>query len=140
LCTLGGFDVVVDSFQNHTEAETFATLDDLLKQLPHQKGRAYDNALKSVLDGLIDISTEIRLLKEVKDIRDELRIIIHLITTQTAVLEVAGNAFKDDARSQCYELKSELERHLQDIREMDNEAGRAYVAVRAQLYGNRPCL
>jgi hypothetical protein len=103
-----------------------------LKQLPHQKGRAYDNALKSVLDGLIDISTEIRLLKEVKDIRDELRIIIHLITSQIAVLEEAGDAFRDDARYQCRDLRYDLERHLQDIREMDHEAGRAYVAVRLQ--------
>ena len=65
----------------------FSNTEKLLRKLESKRGKEYDEAVKGVVDELMDISSEVTLMKEVKDILDELHIIDTLLSDQAKVLE-----------------------------------------------------
>lgn len=84
-----------------------------------------------------DISVEINLLKEIKDIRFELNILHQILTEQKSVTDKLFsplNRLKMNRDVQDYYLEqSRLERRIQDVVKMDRDAGRTYSHVSISL-------
>jgi len=88
-------------------------------------------ALGDELEDLFDITHEIELVKEIKDIRDELNILRNLFGQQKRVLEkfcpiIAPHVQTSKSRTS---LMSPIKRHVQSIQDMDEDAKRPYKAV-----------
>lgn len=84
-----------------------------------------------------DISGEIKVLKEIKDIRDELNILHRILTEQRSVTDKLfspSNRLKMNPDVQEYYLEqSGLERRIQDVEKMDKDAERTYTHVSISL-------
>jgi len=95
------------------------------------------------VDKLLDIGSEIDLLAETKDIRDELNMIAKVFEDQKVVLgdlsDVISDLYRDEQRSQQEvrrrfrdQLKT-IEVHLKDIDRMDKQAERIYCSITDML-------
>lgn len=83
-------------------------------------------------DILLDIGTETQLLTEIKDIRDELNILITILEHQRAVLSDLGEHLRDELRRKtdiAFEMTRRsrdqikvIETHITDIKRMDSQA------------------
>ena len=78
---------------------------------------------------VFDISSEVALMREIKDIKDELSILRNLLNQQTYVTNRYSMAL-DDSRG----LKKAMQRLRDTVEEMDTYADRPYKAVS----GNSP--
>ena len=84
-------------------------------------------------DAFYHIGEEAGLLREIKDIRDELNIITKIYTDQHKVLEMLNKLIKQKVSLQGKDSSSEIlrriKRHMDDIKEIDDHASRTYEAV-----------
>lgn len=95
------------------------------------------------VDTLLDIGQETELLKEIKDIRDELNMISKVLEDQKHVLPDLGSAISEiyfDERKSQQEMKKRFENqlkmidmHLHDIQRMDKQAERIYKSITDML-------
>lgn len=80
-----------------------------------------------------DISGEIAVLKEIKDIRDELNILLRILEEQKSITDELfsqGNKLRmNPGIQEYYAEKSGLHRRIQDVKKMDQDAGRTYLHV-----------
>lgn len=132
------FDYSINSVadQETTCFNTFAdrgrkySTNDSTKQKENRK-RKRPGPLGNDLEDIFDISQEIDLLKEIKDIRDELNIMRHLFDQQKRVLETFCPAIK--AASGHVEEKPKLidavERQAHYVESLDEDAKRPYKAL-----------
>jgi len=100
------------------------------------------------LDILLDIGVETSLLTEIKDIRDELNIIAHILDSQTNIADQAEQNITDELRQgteagnrraldgvtleirkRCRELRRLLDIHKKDVDRMDRQAESIYMSL-----------
>jgi hypothetical protein len=98
------------------------------------------SALGEELEDIFDISREIELLKEIKDIRDELNILRNLFDQQKRVLESFCPAIETGQKNiglpvpkERSSLMDAIQRHIDLVASMDEDAKRPYEAVRISL-------
>ncbi|MCJ1464874.1 hypothetical protein MMC07_003489 [Pseudocyphellaria aurata] len=84
-------------------------------------------------DVFYHIGEEAALLREIKDIRDELNIITKVFIDQQKALEamhkLVGSKVKFKAKSPSSEIIRRIKRHMSDIKEIDDHASRTYEAL-----------
>lgn len=84
-------------------------------------------------DVFYNIGEEAALLREIKDIRDELNIITKVFTDQQKALEMMNKLVKGKVNSTGKEPSADIikriKRHMADIKEIDDHASRTYEAV-----------
>lgn len=104
-----------------------------------KRGRNRALALSGELEDIFDISREIDLLKEIKDIRDELNILRNLFSQQERVLEsfcsvieAASQKAVNDTRTDKPRMTKAIDRQAQYVRGLDADAKRQYKAVNSQ--------
>ena len=95
-------------------------------------------ALGEELEDIFDISKEIELLKEIKDVRDELNILRNLFDQQKRVLESFCPAIEMCQKDAglpiprpTSSLMEAIQRHIDLVASMDEEAKRLYKAVKS---------
>ncbi len=95
------------------------------------------SALGEELEDIFDISREIELLKEIKDIRDELNILRNLFDQQKRVLESFCPAIETGqgkiglpVSKERSSLMDAIQRHVDLVASLDESAKRPYKAVR----------
>lgn len=80
-----------------------------------------------------DISGEIAVLKEIKDIRDELNILNRILEEQKSIADKLFNPLNklrmNPGVQEYYAETSGLERRIQDVKKMDRDAERTYLHV-----------
>lgn len=85
-------------------------------------------------DVFYNIGEEAALLREIKDIRDELNIITRVFIDQLKALEamhkLVGSKVNFQAKTPSSEIIRRIKRHMSDIKEIDDHASRTYEAVR----------
>ena len=108
----------------------------VLKRKEARKQGREVSALGKEHDDVFDISREINLLQEVKDIRDELNILKNLTNQQQKVLEsfcpaieASRDMNRNQSRSHTPSMTKEMNRQARYIRELDEDAKRQYKAV-----------
>lgn len=114
-----------------------AAIEKARRNAPHRKG--YTRSLGKELEDLYDISQEIELLKEIKDIRDELNILRNLFNQQKVVLDkfcalippASRHIRRAKPENQRSNLKDAIQRHTRYVADLDRDARRPYTAVRA---------
>jgi hypothetical protein len=94
------------------------------------------STLSEDLEDIFDISTEIELLKEVKDIRHELNILRNFFSQQKIVIESFCQAVKTGEQEPGLPVSNErpspmdgIKRHIELVDAMDKAAKRPYQAV-----------
>lgn len=102
-----------------------------------------DERTPRFVDALLDIGKETELLKEIKDIRDELNMISKILDDQRYVIPDLGSAILDifsDERKSQQDMKKRFEHqvklidmHLHDISRMDKQAERIYKSITDML-------
>lgn len=84
-------------------------------------------------DVFYNIGEEAALLREIKDIRDELNIITKVFTDQQKALEIMNklvkNKVKMNGKEPSADIIKRIKRHVNDVKEIDDHASRAYEAV-----------
>ena len=78
----------------------------------------------------MDIGEDVKLLREVKDIRDELNIIKKVFSEQLKVLEDFKNTIKVEARGGINDAMQAITGYQQEILLMDDDANKTYQSVR----------
>lgn len=88
-------------------------------------------------DVFYNIGDEAALLREIKDIRDELNIITKVFMDQQKALEVmhklVSSKVNFKGKTPSSEIIRRIKRHMSDIKEIDDHASRTYEAVRTHL-------
>jgi hypothetical protein len=107
-----------------------------LRQQENRRRIRQDSDLKFV-DQLLDIEEETALLKELKDIRDELNIISMILKHQVSVLNdleaaIAGE-HEDllEVTKRFREQKKMIDVHIKDVDRMDKQADAIFKSVRS---------
>lgn len=83
---------------------------------------------------IFDISREVELMREIKDIRDELNILHTLFGQQAALM---NSAMKWDESPRSRKLKDAVERLQENVERMERNAERPHRAVRIQRLAQR---
>lgn len=78
------------------------------------------------LEDIFDISQEVELMREIKDIRDELNI-LHTLFAQQALL--MGSLLRDDKSQRSHNLMLAVQRLHETVERMERNAERPYRAV-----------
>ncbi|RDW72868.1 hypothetical protein BP6252_06775 [Coleophoma cylindrospora] len=86
-------------------------------------------SLGSKDEDIFDISREIELLKEVKDIRDELNILSTLFGQQSTVIKSFYSAIQPQAPQSRTALMDAVNRHIAEVDVLDKDAGTSYTAL-----------
>ncbi|KAL8734987.1 MAG: hypothetical protein Q9166_001112 [cf. Caloplaca sp. 2 TL-2023] len=92
------------------------------------------------VDTLLDIGEETALLAETKDIRDELNMILMVLTHQTSVLKDMEHALLEEAKGSRQQLQSEIKKrykeqlkvveiHQKDVERMGKQAEGIYTSL-----------
>lgn len=85
-------------------------------------------------DVFYNIGEEAALLREIKDIRDELNIITQIFIDQQKALEamhkLVSSKVNFRGKTPSSEIIRRIKRHMSDIKEIDDHASRTYEAVR----------
>ncbi|RDW87897.1 hypothetical protein BP5796_03591 [Coleophoma crateriformis] len=86
-------------------------------------------SLGSKDEDIFDISREIELLKEVKDIRDELNILSTLFRQQSTVIKSFYSAIQPQAPQSRTALMDAVNRHIAEVDVLDKDAETSYTAL-----------
>lgn len=81
----------------------------------------------------MDIGEDVKMLRDVKDIRDELNIIKKVFSEQLKVLEDFRNTIKIEFRGDINNAIQAIEGYLQEVNGMDDDASKTYQSVRIHL-------
>ena len=88
-------------------------------------------------DVFYNIGDEAALLREIKDIRDELNIITKVFIDQQKALEamhkLVSSKVSFKGKTPSSEIIRRIKRHMNDIKEIDDHASRTYEAVRIHI-------
>lgn len=88
-------------------------------------------------DVFYNIGEEAALLREIKDIRDELNIITQIFIDQQKALEamhkLVASKVNFKGKTPSSEIIRRIKRHMSDIKEIDDHASRTYEAVRIHV-------
>ena len=88
-------------------------------------------------DVFYHIGDEAALLREIKDIRDELNIITKIFIDQQKALEamhkLVSSKVSFKGKTPSSEIIRRIKRHMNDIKEIDDHASRTYEAVRIHI-------
>lgn len=88
-------------------------------------------------DVFYHIGDEAALLREIKDIRDELNIITKVFIDQQKALEamhkLVSSKVSFKGKTPSSEIIRRIKRHMNDIKEIDDHASRTYEAVRIHI-------
>ena len=98
----------------------------------NKKHKEFENNKNELLEQLLDIGSEIELLVEIKDILDEINIILNILRTQTSVLSDPGLA-KYDILSHSEDARRIIATSTADFKRMQIQAE----AVQSSVSTNR---
>lgn len=120
-----------------------------LRQLSlKNQARDKDETLRQLLDELLDISEEVDLMNEIKDIHDELVMIKSIFASQLDVILQfnENNTYRDSVKplppsviDKCNHLYEIVDQRRAKIEEMDETAARAYKSLNNLFDLKRMC-
>ncbi|KAL9111061.1 MAG: hypothetical protein Q9227_004494 [Pyrenula ochraceoflavens] len=132
------------------EAKLFNQFADLSEHRASQENK--ENEPSTDLDALFDISKETKLIKEIKDIRDELHIVSSVLSDQDSVLldmqsaivamkqqhgddqrAVEKGASTPQAAPTHHSLRGRVRRHIATVEKLEKQSEKTYVALKDLL-------
>lgn len=113
------------------KSETATLLSEIISIVKSRGGLSLQEALRpNMTHETFDISGDVKLLQEIRDIRDELGILRTLFQQQSSVL---FDFFRHTDRAKAAKMKHAVDKTIEAVERLDTDAERSHKAVRLIL-------